>query len=198
MVHTRFEAVAFLVLMAGPSVPASELLVAQSTAIAAAQGASEVAVDSIREVQHRTLEALRTAPDSATAAARLRTILNEQGATDEQIRLQIEQSTTPWFRYFIRYDPVPALQQLDVPVLALYGGKDLQVPPAQNAGPMRTALEASPSGDVTVRVLDGLNHLFQPADTGAPNEYAQIETTMAPAALQAVTVWIQARTSAQE
>ena len=60
---------------------------------------------------------------------------------------------------------------------------------------MRTALDESPSDDVTVRVLDGLNHLFQPADTGLPTQYAQIDTTMAPRALQAVSSWIRQRTA---
>ena len=59
----------------------------------------------------------------------------------------------------------------------------------------RFALDESPSDDVTVRVLDGLNHLFQPADTGLPTQYAQIDTTMAPRALQAVSSWIRQRTA---
>jgi len=42
--------------------------------------------------------------------------------------------------------------------------------------------------------LPGLNHLLQPARTGLPAEYAQIETTIAPAALDAITAWIRART----
>jgi hypothetical protein len=60
---------------------------------------------------------------------------------------------------------------------------------------MRTALRESPSRDATVRVLDGLNHLFQPAETGLPTEYAQIETTMAPRALRVVSSWIRERTA---
>ena len=91
--------------------------------------------------------------------------------------------------------PAPALRRVNVPVLALYGSTDFQVPPEQNVGPMRTALRAGPSDDVTVRVLDGLNHLFQPADTGLPTQYAQIDTTMAPRALQAVSSWIRPRTA---
>jgi hypothetical protein len=196
MVHTRFEPVDFLVLMAGPSVPAYELLVEQSAAIAAARGASASTVDSIRRVQRRSLEAIRTAPDSATAARRLRSILEEQGVSQDQIQSQITQVASPWFRYFLRYEPGPVLQQVDAPVLALYAGNDVQVLPDQNVEPMRAALGASPSDDVTVRVIDGLNHLFQPAETGLPSRYAQIETTMAPVALRAITDWVQARTSA--
>ncbi|WP_233992886.1 hypothetical protein [Salinibacter altiplanensis] len=110
---------------------------------------------------------------------------------------QVEKVTSPWVRFFVRYDPAPTLRQVDVPVLALYGSTDLQVPPEQNVDPMREALRTRPSDDVTVRVLDGLNHLFQPAETGLPTQYAQIDTTMVPGALQAVSSWIQERTAAE-
>ncbi|MCS3664304.1 alpha/beta hydrolase family protein [Salinibacter ruber] len=195
MVHTRFEPVDFLVLMAGPSVPGHEILVEQGARMASAQGASPSAVDTIRSMQQQIMSAVRTASDSAEVANQVRSMLNTRGLPDAQIQSQIEQMTSPWFRFFVRYDPAPTLRQVDVPVLALYGSKDLQVPPEQNAPPMRAALRSSPSDDVTVRVLDGLNHLFQPAETGLPTEYAQIETTMALRALEAVAAWIRARTA---
>ena len=47
--------------------------------------------------------------------------------------------------------------------------------------------------DVTIRKLDGLNHLFQTARTGALGEYADIEETIAPVVLGIVTEWIEAR-----
>ena len=53
-------------------------------------------------------------------------------------------------------------------------------------------------GDVTVRVLDGLNHWMQLATTGRPNEISQIETTIAPELMDVLTDWIQTRTSAGE
>ena len=52
---------------------------------------------------------------------------------------------------------------------------------------MREAL-SHPDSDVVT--LDGLNHLFQPAETGAMSEYLEIETTMDPAALEAVSDWL--------
>ena len=39
---------------------------------------------------------------------------------------------TPWFRYFLTYDPRPALAKVKCPVLAINGEKDLQVPPKEN------------------------------------------------------------------
>ena len=47
--------------------------------------------------------------------------------------------------------------------------------------------------DVTVRELPGLNHLFQTARTGAPGEYADIEETFSPAALDIIADWIRTR-----
>ncbi len=193
LVHTRHEPVAFLVLLAGPAVSGADIIVEQSARIAAAQGASSTAADSIRTVQRRLMDAVRSAPDSAALADRVRPLLSERGASSEQIDSQLDQLASPWFRFFVQHDPASTLRQVDVPVLALYGSRDLQVPPEQNVSPMRTALGTSPSDDTTVRVLDGLNHLFQPADTGLPTEYAQIDTTMAPAALQSVSDWIRSR-----
>lgn len=193
MVHVQHQPVAFLVLMAGPAVPGGDIIVEQSARIAAAQGASATAADSIRTVQRRLMDAVQSAPDSAALAETVRPLLADRGASSEQIDSQLDQLTSPWFRFFVQHDPASTLRQVDVPVLALYGSRDLQVPPEQNAVPMRAALSESPSDDTTVRVLDGLNHLFQPADTGLPTEYAQIDTTMAPAALQAVSDWIRTR-----
>jgi hypothetical protein len=48
--------------------------------------------------------------------------------------------------------------------------------------------------DATTLVLPGLNHLFQTCKTGAVAEYGQIEETMSPAALEAISDWIAART----
>jgi pimeloyl-ACP methyl ester carboxylesterase len=97
----------------------------------------------------------------------------------------------PWFRWFLRYDPGPALRALHMPVLALNGSLDRQVLPEANLAGIRAALAGNP--DVTITLLPGLNHLFQNARTGGIGEYAEIEETMAPVALQTVADWIRAR-----
>jgi hypothetical protein len=97
-------------------------------------------------------------------------------------------------RYFALYDPAPALAKVRCPVLAITGELDLQVLPAQNLPAIGAALKQGGNTDHTVLELPGLNHLLQPAKTGLPAEYVQIETTMAPAALDMITAWIQKRT----
>ena len=96
--------------------------------------------------------------------------------------------TSAWYRHFLTYDPVPALKAVKVPVLALLGGKDIQVTTSQNAPLLRAALAGNPRAQVVE--LPGLNHLLQECKTGSIEEYATIEQTMSPAALKVVTEWV--------
>ena len=91
---------------------------------------------------------------------------------------------TPGLRSLLTYDPAPDLAALAVPTLALYGGKDYQVPAELNA----PALDGRDG--VTVVVVEDANHLFQTADTGAGSEYGQIEETIAPETLQMIVAWV--------
>jgi hypothetical protein len=113
--------------------------------------------------------------------------------TDATIAQQADVMLTPWFRFFLEYDPRQALRRVGVPVLAVQGGLDLQVDAGQNLPEVRGALAASASPDVTVRLLPGLNHLLQTARTGAPSEYFEIEETLAPEVLELVSGWILER-----
>ncbi len=97
---------------------------------------------------------------------------------------------SPWFRFFLHYDPRPVLEQVSVPVLAIFGEKDLQVPHELNVPEIEAALQRGNNEDATVRVLPGLNHLFQQAESGAPSEYQQIEETFNQSALKLVSSWI--------
>jgi len=90
-----------------------------------------------------------------------------------------------------RFDPRPALRQVEVPILVLFGGQDLLVPAQQNAAPMRAALANSPSNRVSVRVLEGRNRRMQPAKTERASKTAEIETTIAPEILEQLTMWIR-------
>ncbi|PSQ98240.1 MAG: hypothetical protein BRD48_07915 [Bacteroidetes bacterium QS_9_68_14] len=191
MIAARSGTPDFLVLMSAPSVPGKALLQEQSARIAEAQGAPPATLDSIRAAQDRLLSAVAQAPDSAEAAAQIRQVLSERQKSEKTIEAQIQQYTAPWFRYFVSHDPRPALRKVDAPVLGLYGANDLQVPPQQNAAPLREALSGNPG--TTVEVLPGLNHLFQPAETGLPSAYRQTETTIAPKALQRIAGWITER-----
>ncbi|MTE13970.1 alpha/beta fold hydrolase [Nocardia sp. CT2-14] len=182
--------VAFVIMMAGPSVPGSDVLVEQNRLILTAQGATPEQI-SQQVAFSSTLATLLRSGDLEAAKTYVRQHNDSLPADKKLSEADIDDLVTPYMAALVDYDPAPALSALRVPVLALYGSKDLQVPAAQNEGPARTLLAADP--DATVHVFDGLNHLMQPADKGTPDEYAKIETTIDPQVLTFVTDWLTQR-----
>jgi pimeloyl-ACP methyl ester carboxylesterase len=181
--------VAFIVMIAGPAVSGGDLLVEQSRAIQQASGLPPATIETNVALQARIMAAVAANAGSAQAVvAAVEPILAESGLPQAQRQAGAAQLSIPWTRWFVAHDPQPSLRALHVPVLAIYGGKDTQVPAAQNAPVLRTLI---PSADVVV--LPNLNHLMQPADTGLVAEYATIETTVDPQALKTIVDWVAAR-----
>lgn len=184
MVAVRSRAVAFQVLMAGSGITGEEILYLQAALIARAGGATEAQVATGRALQERLYTVLKTEKDLATMQAKIRDINGEAAART---------LTLPWFRFFVTHDPAIVLGQITIPTLAINGERDLQVPFKENLGAIEAALRAAGNKEFTIRSFPGLNHLFQTSQTGLPAEYQQIEETIAPAVLEAVTDWIGRR-----
>jgi len=194
IVANRSEDVAFVVLLAGTGVNGEELLVMQLIAINRAMGVSEEITQQRSGLQRELLGLLAGTADDSVVADRAREVLAGAGVTGQAAEAQLAALRSPWMRYFLTYDPLPELRELDVPVLAVWGEKDTQVPPDGNRPQVDAALAASGNAEVTSVVLPGLNHLFQTAGTGAPTEYAAIEETFSPVALDQISEWITERT----
>lgn len=190
IVAARNASVAFLVLLAGSALPGDEVLLSQQALIAAANGAAPELVQRASAALREVFTTLKTVTDEAALGPALRQKLI--GLVPEaQIDAQIATLRSPWYRFFLAYDPAPALRSLRCPVLALTGEKDLQVPAKPNVAAIRAALEAGGNTRSQVEELPGLNHLFQHATTGSPNEYARIEETIAPEVLAKISTWIE-------
>jgi dienelactone hydrolase len=80
-----------------------------------------------------------------------------------------------WMKFFLTYDPLPALAKVRQPILIVQGEIDQQVT-ADQAPMIEKAARGAGNKDVTVRVYPGLNHLFLPAKTGSPSEYISLST----------------------
>ncbi len=102
----------------------------------------------------------------------------------------LEPLTAPSWRYLAALDIPGAVATVNAPVLALFGARDTQISAEQNAPAFEAIFEARARSGDEVIVLDGLNHLFQPAETGLSDEYAGIETTLDPRAPDAVAAWL--------
>lgn len=195
LVANRSDGIAFLVLMAGTGLPGDEIILMQARLLAKAFGATDEKLERGMDVQKRLLQIAKTEPDDKTALAQMKEAAKDLPDSAENARLdaQFKVMRSPWYRYFLAYDPRPALVRVRCPVLALVGEKDLQVPPKENLAAIEKALKDGGNSDVTVKELPGLNHLFQTCRTGSTAEYAQIEETIAPSALTLIGDWIRER-----
>ncbi len=199
LVAARSSDVAFIVLMAGTGLPGDEILLLQGQLIAKVMGADEKGLEKQRNLQTSLFKIMKTETDPVKAAAGLRQALKsslteaeqkQAGDIDKIIDAELKKVESPWFRFFLTFDPRPTLAKVHCPVLALNGEKDLQVPPKENLAEIEKALKQGGNSHVTTKELPGLNHLFQTCKTGSVAEYAVIEETIAPAALKAIGEWI--------
>jgi uncharacterized protein len=184
--------IAFIVMLAGPGLPGAKLLELQSAAVLRSQGAGDDAVAAAVAANREIYAAALEEKDRNAAAARIRAILQGSGMAEAQADAQAAQILSPWFVFFLGYDPAPDLARLRIPVLALNGETDVQVPAGPNLAAIRAALQAGGNRLSRTMSLPGLNHLMQPSATGAVTEYAVLETTMDPAVPRTVSDWILA------
>jgi Dienelactone hydrolase and related enzymes len=212
IVASRNAAVSFIVLLAGPGLRGRELVLLQAERIAAAQGAAAQDIAAAKELNAKLYDmAMAAGSDGAAVdeAALAASLKNEyldwvysRAQLDADQKAQVEaaagqaaaQLASPWFRAFLALDPAPYLAKLSIPVLALDGSKDLQVPAKEDLAAIKatlgTAAPGGPNAKNALVELEGLNHLFQHAKTGAPAEYGDIEESFAPEALKAIGDWI--------
>lgn len=196
--------IAFTVLLAPPAESGGATVVRQTARMYEVVGLDKDGIEKASRAQEALLAAVVADGRDAGELARLaETLVRSQfalsggsSATDQQVRglteSALKQLDSPWMRVFIALDPAGALARTEVPTLAMWGAKDVQVVP----GPNRALLEsiaARAGARFDMRVLDGLNHLFQPATTGLPDEYGAIEITFDPAALAQMVEWISAK-----
>jgi uncharacterized protein len=79
------------------------------------------------------------------------------------------------WEHILSYDPAPALEALNCPVLVLYGELDTIVPAGVHRDRMQAALERARTRDVTIKVFGKANHAFLQAVTGGRREGAALK-----------------------
>ncbi len=190
MIAAAHPEVGFIVLLAGPGIVGRELLLMQSAAILLASGASQDQIENAKEINRSIYEIIVKEPGDKKAEEAISKILSAAGIPKDQLGGHIGPLLSPWFRFFLSYNPAEDLRNTRCPVLAITGSLDLQVPADVNLAAIEQALrEGGNKKGATVK-LEGLNHLFQHAKTGLVDEYPRIEETFAPEALRTVSDWI--------
>ncbi len=185
----------FVIMLGSPGLPGRAYNLQFEESMGRAQGLDEETISERRSFQERILDVVSSELDSEAAASRLREMYREETPEVPEADLErgIKRLLSPWFRFNLAYDPARTLGDVRSPVLAVWGEKDAHVPPAGNREAMESILDVG-SGRDRVVVLPDLNHFFQTAETGSPDEYEEIEETLAPSVLELIVHWIQTNT----
>jgi pimeloyl-ACP methyl ester carboxylesterase len=191
--------------MAAPAVDGVDLIVAQNDAILRSQGVPDEQIARARAAAETSMPAARDGDEAALEASLRdyfgqlwdgsttddRTIIGDREVfIERQVEGLMERYLSDWFRSFLAYDPAPDWQQVGVPVLGLFGAKDVQVVTDQNEPPLRAALAAGGNAAVEIVVFPDANHLFQSAETGAVEEYSSLAAEFTPDFLPTVVEWV--------
>ena len=173
----------FVVSLAGMAISGKETLLMQNRLAMSSLGLPDSMVDKFCVVVGKALDEIAKGKKADEISiddcpADLKPVLTKS----------LEQGTNPYIRHFITIDAGKNLAKIKCPVLALNGTKDTQVDCDTNTAALEKGLT---NCNHTIKKLEGLNHLFQHCTTGSVVEYQQIEETISPEVLQAITDWIK-------
>jgi len=204
MIASRNKQVDFIGLLAGPGIPIDELMLLQSKAVSTSGGASEETIAKNLEISSAIFDYLKeTELKDEPLKEALSEFINEQldkesteflstlGDREVFISSQVRSLTTPWFSYFIKFNPTDYLSKTDCPVLAINGSLDVQVLAKENLNGIRSALAQKGDKNIVIKEIPGQNHIFQTAKTGAVSEYKAIEETFNINTMKLISDWIK-------
>ena len=194
--------IGFTIHLGGVAQPFEEILLYQSEAILRVSGEmTEREIENSVAINRRIYEVLKKSKSKEEAAERLTTLwdrLSAQLTDEEKAKYNmtpenkfnaIQTFSSPWFYTLFHIDPKKYLKKIKKPVLAISGEKDLQVNGIETFINMQRYMKQNPKSEF--QAMPGLNHLLQPCTTGIPDEYGNIETTIAPAVLENIVHWLE-------
>ncbi|MSR44897.1 MAG: alpha/beta hydrolase [Phycisphaerales bacterium] len=203
MAQAPDPAMNFAVLLAPPGLTGAELMVTQSGDIYAQMGVAPGDAAYALECHREMLDAVMSSADDAALTTIMTKLVEAQFAalmktkpSDAMIESTVKQGMaqvrSQWIKTFLPLDPAPAIRRIGVPTLVLFGERDVQVSPRHNLQAFESGALVSPVKP-EIEIVAGVNHLFQRARTGMPDEYATIKETMDPAVPARIVQWIVQR-----
>jgi len=209
LVASKYNGIAFIVLIAGTGVKGIDILKEQSSLIMKADKSSDKEIKGYLKMLDEVYKISQTNSGWKEFREEMKTAMeynydnmpvderNKMGKRDDYVNtmtdITMNEFKSPWMQYFMSYDPSIALSKVTCPVLMLFGEKDLQVPVKQNEKPMIEALKKGGNKDYTSKTMPLANHLFQTAFTGSPSEYANLPKEFVPGFLNTMSEWILQR-----
>ena len=198
--------ISFIILMSGFGVTGAELLIEQQRVILQSNAVPDSIIEQNMTLQKKINETLRAEKDLYDISDEIRSfaekdfenlspevrkvILDKKSYIDSSVKSQIMMFNNPWFRFFVKYDPLPALKKVSVPVLMTFGELDQQAPASQNKHLMEEALKSGGNINFKSVLFPKANHLYQEAKTGNPSEYPELNKSFVNGFLETIGDWI--------
>lgn len=176
----------FIMSLAGPAISIDQLMVDQLYAIGKTSGMSEPALEAARRINEKNFAIVKGDLNNREAYKGLMENMKMvPGFTEHADLLAM---VSPAYRYFLRIEPEKYLKKITIPVFAAFGSLDVQVPSTRNLESLHRLLPRNPKS--VLKEYEGLNHLFQQAQTGRVAEYAEIKETFNERVLSDMADWI--------
>jgi pimeloyl-ACP methyl ester carboxylesterase len=200
--------VAAIVLLAGPGKNPTEVMIEQNNAYYSSIGLKKEFVESYVSLYSSIIYIMKksvnidssknkvtTEVDSWLLKTAKNIVVATTGITNDEKKITfvnslVETFGTPWFHYFLNYEPERYIKKLTCKVFALNGSKDIQVLPKSNLAAFDTALKRSKSRGYQIKEYEGLNHLFQKCKSCTAQEYGSLEESFSTDVLKDITAWL--------
>ncbi|MBC9798238.1 alpha/beta hydrolase family protein [Sinomicrobium weinanense] len=201
IVAATSENVAYIVSLAGPSIPGNRILLSQQKALAEVRGIGKDKIKRSQKINREAFEIVNRYTNDSILKVKMLAYIRDisQGdpdkpkdiTFDEYVNAQVKNILRPWMVNFLRYNPQEYIKQVTCPVLALNGSKDLQVLAKENLPRWKAILEKSGNKNVTIKEISNLNHQFQTCKTGLPEEYEKLNESFSPIVMEEMVKWIK-------
>jgi len=195
--------ISFIVSLAGPGTHIKNLMLLQNKIALSGMGFSEKEIEGYLGFSKEAYDIIDiTTPKEQLYDPLMKLTHNYYASLPDSTQVKIAPSKesfyfqlayaffSPWYRYFINYDPADNLSKITCPVLALNGALDVQVTADENLAAIEKHLKNGACADMKIMKLDSLNHLFQKAVTGNTDEYKTIEESFNKRPLKIMRDWI--------
>lgn len=208
LLASKRKDIGFVVLLAAPGEKGSDLLADQNEAVLKSEG---VPADVSQKYKSLFLDVINLCLKEKDTVVAFKKAMGEYdewkkslskdtltglGFTDDEAANKIMHRfvmgfSEPWMKFFLSSNGAKLLEQTSAKVLALNGEKDIQVLPQPNLAGIEAALKKGKSRAHEVKLMPGLNHLFQHCDKCTVAEYGELEETFSPDALAVMGEWLK-------
>jgi pimeloyl-ACP methyl ester carboxylesterase len=214
MIAAQDKDIAFVVSMAGVAATDIHIVLEQTALQLQADGASEHMIAQDRIVREKVLNIVIHEPNNTTAKKLLQEVVAEYWTalsdkqkseaetlafafTDKKAAGMIDMFNSPWYRFFLSYNPVDTLKQITVPVLAINGSCDW-ITLAKGLQVIAAALQQAGNTDYTTLELPNLNHRLVNCKTGSMQEYMVATEAIDQSVLQLISDWVVEKTISKQ